>query len=50
MKKKKGFYYRLREQADVCDKLMDAFGVIGKHRHIINGHVPRESWFWRESN
>ena len=36
----KGFYYRLREQADVCDKLMDAFGVIGKHRHIINGHVP----------
>ena len=36
----KGFYYRLREQADVCDKLMDAFDVIGKHRHIINGHVP----------
>ena len=36
----KGFYYRLREQADVCDNLMDAFGVIGKHRHIINGHVP----------
>lgn len=39
-KEPKGFYYTLREQADVCDSLMDAFGVTGKHRHIINGHVP----------
>ena len=36
----KGAYYRLREDAAVCDRLMDAFGVYGKHRHIINGHVP----------
>ncbi len=36
----KGAYYRLREDAAVCDRLMDAFGVDGKHRHIINGHVP----------
>ena len=36
----KGAYYRLRDDADVCDRLMDAFGVKGKHRHIINGHVP----------
>ena len=24
----------------VCDMLLDEFGVIGTHRHIINGHVP----------
>lgn len=39
-KEPKGYYYTLREQADVCDSIMDAFGVTGKHRHIINGHVP----------
>lgn len=36
----KGFYYTLREDAEVCDMLLDAFGVQGEHRHIINGHVP----------
>lgn len=36
----KGHYYTLRNDATVCDRLMDAFGVRGKHRHIINGHVP----------
>ena len=30
----------LRNSGEVCDALMDAFGVKGKHRHIINGHVP----------
>lgn len=39
-KEEKGWYYRLRDNADVCDSLMDAFNVKGKHRHIINGHVP----------
>lgn len=39
-KEEKGWYYRLRDDANVCDKLMNAFGVKGKHRHIINGHVP----------
>lgn len=39
-KEEKGWYYSLRDNADVCDKLMDTFGVKGKHRHIINGHVP----------
>jgi len=24
----------------VCDRILDAFGVTGQHRHIINGHVP----------
>lgn len=39
-KEEKGWYYSLRDNANVCDKLMDSFGVKGKHRHIINGHVP----------
>lgn len=33
-------YYSLRENAEVCDRLLDTFKVKGKHRHIINGHVP----------
>lgn len=39
-KEEKGWYYTLRNDAAVCDSLMDSFGVRGKHRHIINGHVP----------
>ncbi len=36
----KGFYYLLREREEVVDSILDAFGVTGDHRHIINGHVP----------
>lgn len=36
----KGNYYRLRDREDVCDRILDEFGVKGTHRHIINGHVP----------
>ena len=39
-KEVKGWYYQLRNDEAVCDRLLDAFGVEGKHRHIINGHVP----------
>ena len=39
-KEEKGWYYKLRDDANICDELMNAFGVRGKHRHIINGHVP----------
>ena len=39
-KEPKGWYYRLRDNADVCDRILDEFGVKGNHRHIINGHVP----------
>ena len=34
---KKGNYFLLR---DVVDSIMDAFGMKGNNRHIINGHVP----------
>ena len=36
----KGHYYLMRDNARVCDYILDAFGVEGEHRHIINGHVP----------
>lgn len=36
----KGWYFRLRDNEEVCDRILDAFGVTGEHRHIINGHVP----------
>ncbi len=37
---RKGYYYLLRDNAEVVDRILNAFGVEGKHRHIINGHVP----------
>lgn len=36
----KGAYYKLRNNPDICDRILDAFGVQGAQRHIINGHVP----------
>ena len=39
-KETKGYYYTLRNDEKVCDMLLDEFGVEGRHRHIINGHVP----------
>ncbi len=36
----KGYYYKLRDSIDVCDRILDAFGIQGENRHIINGHVP----------
>lgn len=39
-KEEKGNYFKLREEESVCDTILDAFGVSGSNRHIINGHVP----------
>ena len=39
-REEKGWYYKLRDSAEVCDSILDEFGVKGSHRHIINGHVP----------
>ncbi len=36
----KGHYFKLRDKEEVADRIMDAFGVPGPNRHIINGHVP----------
>lgn len=39
-KEEKGYYFKLRDNEAVCDYILDAFGVEGANRHIINGHVP----------
>ena len=40
-KETKGHYYALRNEAEVCDRILEEFGVKpGPHSHIINGHVP----------
>lgn len=37
---RKGYYFLLRDDERVVDSILDAFGVEGPNRHIINGHVP----------
>ena len=39
-KEEKGNYFKLRDSEEICDRILDAFEVKGKNRHIINGHVP----------
>ena len=39
-KEEKGYYFQLRDDEAICDRILDAFGVEGPNRHIINGHVP----------
>lgn len=39
-KEEQGCYYKLRNEPETCDYILDEFGVEGLHRHIINGHVP----------
>ncbi len=39
-KETKGAYFQLREEPEVCERILDAFSVEGPQRHIINGHVP----------
>lgn len=41
---KKGVFFRMRDDDATAEKMvdgiLDAFGVTGPNRHIINGHVP----------
>lgn len=39
-KEEKGNYFKLRDNEEICDRILDAFNVAGPNRHIINGHVP----------
>ena len=39
-KEEKGYYFQLRNSEEICDHILDAFGIVGNNRHIINGHVP----------
>ena len=39
-REEKGNYFQLRDNEEVCDRILDSFGVTDPNRHIINGHVP----------
>lgn len=39
-KEEKGHYYTLRNKEEVCQMILEEFGIEGPHGHIINGHVP----------
>lgn len=39
-KEEKNPYYYLSEQEDICDKILEEFGLEGKEAHIVNGHIP----------
>ena len=41
-KEKKNSYYRLLEQEEVLNRILDDFGLDTANAHIINGHVPVE--------
>lgn len=36
----KGNYFKLRDNEQIVDNILDASDVVGDNRHIINGHVP----------
>ena len=36
----KGFYYVYRTEKEVCDMILEEFGLTSSESHIINGHVP----------
>ena len=42
LEEKKNSYYRLLEQEEVVNRILDDFGLDKSNAHIINGHVPVE--------
>lgn len=38
-KEEKNAYYRLRQRADICEGILEEFGL-EKESHIVNGHTP----------
>lgn len=39
-KETKGYYSTYKERRDVCEMILNEFGLQGSHTHIINGHIP----------
>lgn len=39
-KEKMNPYYQLSQKEEVCDRILEEFGLPNKGSHIINGHVP----------
>ncbi len=40
---RKDFYYKLIEKEEICDKIIEEFGLDPKTAHVINGHMPVKS-------
>lgn len=36
----KGYYYKLHDSEEICDRILTEFGLPTTGSHIINGHVP----------
>lgn len=39
-KENKGHYYHLKDNREICEKILEEFGIRDEHSHIINGHIP----------
>ena len=39
-RKRRDITTRFANREDICDQILDEFGALGPHSHIINGHVP----------
>lgn len=39
-KEPKNPYYKLIEQEEVADRILEEFGLSGNESHIVNGHIP----------
>jgi len=39
-KENKGHYYYLKDNKEICERILKEFGVDDIHSHIINGHIP----------
>ncbi|MDD3034720.1 MAG: fructose-1,6-bisphosphatase [Bacteroidales bacterium] len=39
-KENKGHYFHLKDNREICEKILEEFGIRDEHSHIINGHIP----------
>ncbi len=37
---KKGYYHYLKDNKEVCERILKDFGIEDEHSRIINGHIP----------
>ena len=39
-KEEKGYYYKLKNDNEICEMILNEFGITDSQAHIINGHIP----------
>jgi fructose-1,6-bisphosphatase-3 len=39
-KEEKGNYYKLKDNKEICEMILQEFGINDTQSHIINGHIP----------